>query len=144
MRCIGKCFIPSFSKREKSLSQAKCFILKTPVCMHRVRLEAGRDYIQQHNQKLVQTSVLFELSPSLYVQSLCNSELCFPRGLLPLVSLGEWMCMDIANRCLFFLAVGIGIVVWFLSMIRWLENRGNLVIFSRTDIFQYTRCDNCR
>ena len=31
MRCIDMCFIPSFSYEKKSLSQAKCFILKTPV-----------------------------------------------------------------------------------------------------------------
>ena len=31
MRCIEMCFVLSFSYEEKSLSQAKCFILKTPL-----------------------------------------------------------------------------------------------------------------
>ena len=35
MKCIGMYFKLSFSYREKSLSQPKCFILKTPVSINR-------------------------------------------------------------------------------------------------------------
>ena len=39
MRCIEMCFILSFSYKKKSLSQAKCFILKTPLYLNTLSLK---------------------------------------------------------------------------------------------------------
>ena len=76
MRCIEMCFISTFSYEEKSLSQAKCFILKTPVSVE-FGLECNRmrTVFCSSNKKWNKRNIVSEVNPRLI---LITDEFCFP------------------------------------------------------------------